>query len=392
MSHRKLMILGVVFPTLAAALFEWSVLSIRDNPPSVQEVVGRIALMFFAASFFTSFMFALIKRHRRDVEHQSRRFEDLFQNSHQGIILIDEGRRVTASNPQAREMLGFSEANPISDLCQLCCLPSGQRCQGACPILERDDGPVFRTNLRRCNGALVGTMMCVSHLPPKGDNGGETVLRFTELSQIESKEQARISRLITRKMLEAREEERRRLARELHDGIGQELYALRLAAQTQQSVDAMAQQLMEEVDNLAKQLWPPVLEKLGLCKALEEAFRPYANVQVACTQDLGSMSLALKAALYRIAQEAVTNALKHAEAGSISVKLDRRDNDIFLLVQDDGKGFSPEQPEADGTLGLASMRERAELAHGVFSVNSQVGRGTEVEVCLPVLRESESVS
>lgn len=374
-------------PTFAAAVFELGLLVLQDNPPSLQEGLGRVALMFFAASVFTTFMFALIRRHRRDVRAEERRFEDLFQNSHQGIILVDEERRITASNPQAQDLLGIDQQCPNSSLCKVCCLPQGQRCRGNCPLLERQDGPVFRTTLRKCNGALVGAMMCVSHLPPKGEGGGETVLRFTELSQLESREQARVSRLITRKMLEAREEERRRLARELHDGIGQELYALRLAAQTDQPVDQMAQQLMDEVDNLAKQLWPPVLDKLGLSKALMEAFRPHRSVRVETVSELPELSVPLRAALYRIAQEAVTNALKHAEADRIDVLLDFRDNEVFLTVKDNGVGFSPADSEGEGTLGLASMRERAELANGVFSISSETGEGTIVEVCLPILKD-----
>ena len=388
MSQRLLIVLGVTIPTMAAAIFELGLLVFRHDPPTLAEAVGRVALMFFAASVFTTFMFALFRRHRLEVEREARRFEELFQSSHQGIMLVDENRNITATNPQAKTLLGIPEQCRGTSLCQVCCLPQGKRCQGNCPLLEREDGPVFRTTLRKCNGALVGAMMCVSHLPQKSDGGGETVLRFTELSELESREQARMSRLITRKMLEAREEERRRLARELHDGIGQELYALRLAARTKQPVDEMAQQLMEEVDNLAKQLWPPVLDKLGLSKALIEAFRPHKNVVVEILAELPDLSVPLKAALYRIAQEAVTNSLKHSDADRIQVLLDRRSNEIFLIVKDNGKGFAPEASEGEGTLGLASMRERAELANGVFSISSEKGKGTTVEVCLPVLREA----
>lgn len=382
------MILGVLVPTAAAALFEWLLLYSREVRPSPEEALGRIALMFLAALFFTAFMFALIRSHRRDVEHQSRRFEDIFQNSRQGLILVDEYRQITASNPYAKALLGITGDVPTRPLCQVCCLPSGEKCRESCPILKRDDTTMFRTNLRKRNGALVGTLMCVSHLPRKGSaKGSETVLRFHELSEVESREQARTSRLITRKMLEAREEERRRLARELHDGIGQELYALRLAAQTKQPVDLMAQQLMEEVDNLAKQLWPPVLDKLGLRKALEEAFRPHSLVKVEFTDELPTLAVPLKAALYRIAQEAVTNSLKHSGATEITVRLDRRDNELFLTVQDNGRGFSPKLHESADTLGLVSMQERAELAHGVFHLNSTVGVGTVIEVCLPLLKD-----
>lgn len=382
------MVLGVILPTFAATLFEVSLLLFRESPPSLEEALGRVALMFLSTTIFTGLMFALITRHRRDVEHQTRKFDDLFRNAHEGILLVDNHRRITASNPQAKDVLGYPEQPPLLSLCRLCCLPSGESCQGNCPLLERGDGegPVFRTTLRKSDGALLSAMMCVSRLP-NGEGAEETVLRFSELSQLESREQARLARLITRKMLEAREEERRRLARDLHDGIGQELYALRLAAQTGQPVDQMATRLMEDVDNLAKQLWPPVLDKLGLPKALEAAFRPHRNVTVKAEGALPDLSVPVKASLYRIAQEAVTNSLKHAAAESIEVSLEQRETEIFLLVKDNGCGFEQEISENDSSLGLASMRERAELADGVLTLRSQPGRGTTVEVCLPLLKE-----
>lgn len=378
MKPRWLMMLGVAVPTAGAALFEVMLLLHNPSPPSPQQVLGRVALMALAATTFSALMLSLVERNRKTLLTQQRKFDDLFESSPDGLILVDSRRCVLASNPQAVAMLGHPQRDV--SLCQMCVLPQGASCQ-QCPLRRKERESHFRTTLRTSTGKLLAVSASLTHLPGEG----ETLLRFSDLTLVESREQARLSRLLALKALEATEEERRRLARELHDGIGQELYALRLAATAGQPVGDMATSLMEEVDRLAKSLWPPVLEKLGLPKALQSAFAPHHNVTLDLPEAFPRLSPSLEGTLYRIAQEAVTNALKHGSPKNVEVAVRQTGAEVVMTVRDDGEGFDEARAEERLSLGLVGMRERAELVKGVCSIISRPGQGTTVEVQLPVV-------
>lgn len=387
MKQRWLMVLGVVVPTAAAALFEGALLVHGSSPTTPQQVVGRVALMAIAATTFSALMLTLVERNRRALREQQRKFDDLFEGSPDGLMLIDGHRRILASNPTAVTLLGYPAQPPLLSLCRLCVLPEGQSCQPDCPLHKNRPDAHFRTTLRTASGKLLAASASLTPLPDQ-----ETLLRFSDLTLVESREQAHLSRLLALKALEATEDERRRLARELHDGVGQELYALRLAARAGQPVDDMASALMEEVDKLAKSLWPPVLEKLGLLRALKAAFASHQNVALVAAEDFPRLSPSLEGTLYRIAQEAVANALKHGSPGTVQVKVRQIGAEVVMRVDDDGAGFDELRAEEKLSLGLVGMRERARLVQGVCSITSRPGEGTTVEVQLPLLvptREGE---
>ena len=380
MRQRWLMVLGVAVPTAAAAVFEVTIMLTSAAPPSAQQVVGRIALMAFAASIFSSFMFALIGRNRRTLKEQQRKFDDLFESSSDGLVLVGADKEILACNPRASAMLGYP-GKPSLSLCSLCVLPANGTCAGDCPVRRGTPESHFRTNLRIHGGELLAVSASLTHLPGEG----ETLLRFSDLTLVESREQARLTRLLAMKALEATEQERRRLARELHDGIGQELYALRLAASAGQPVGEMASNLMEDVDRLAKSLWPPVLEKLGLSKALESTFATHENVSLDLPEEFPRLAASLEGTLFRIAQEAVANALKHGSPKQVCVALRKTPAEVVMTIEDDGEGFDPVQAEERLSLGLVGMRERARLVQGVCTISSRQGEGTTVEVQLPVV-------
>ena len=125
MKQRWLMVLGVAVPTAGAALFEVVLLLHNPSPPSPQLVLGRVALMALAATTFSALMLTLIERNRKTLLTQQRRFEDLFEGSPDGLILIDSKRAILASNPKAVAMLG----DPGDSFCRLCVLSQGATCE-----------------------------------------------------------------------------------------------------------------------------------------------------------------------------------------------------------------------------------------------------------------------
>lgn len=199
------------------------------------------------------------------------------------------------------------------------------------------------------------------------------------------------------------DEERARIARDLHDQLGQEVTALRLVLEQHQAecrvnsqtaiVKALrlVSEIDAEIDSLAWGLRPGVVDNLGLAASLRQLVGRWvdtARVDAECQCDLegGPLSEDAELTVYRVAQEALHNVLKHAHATRVSVISELRDGYVMLIVQDDGVGFdlSDECDAADG-MGLRGMRERAGLVGGTLQVESVRGRGTTVSLQIPIV-------
>lgn len=220
-------------------------------------------------------------------------------------------------------------------------------------------------------------------------------------------------RLLLSRLLSVQEEERRRIARDLHDDLGQQMTALHLKLQAlRQTLEAgsPSRQQLDVIQDFAKRLdhnldlftWelrPAALYHLGLPSALHDYVEVWAkNYGVAAefhatNMPDGRFAADVETNLFRIAQEALNNVYKHAHATSVDVRLLRRDGSVVLTVEDDGRGFEPQGDQPDTGIGLLGMRERAFLLNGSMEIESTVGSGTTVIVTVPeVLGRSESPS
>jgi signal transduction histidine kinase len=211
----------------------------------------------------------------------------------------------------------------------------------------------------------------------------------------------RVARDTVRRVIEAQELERRRLARELHDETGQALTSIllglrgiRAARTTDEAERAEAElrelvvQALQDVRSLAVELRPTALDDFGLVPALErlaETFAERSGISAVVEPNLGSGRLppAAETALYRLVQEALTNVVKHSSATHVSIILTLRDGGVNALVEDDGSGFDPDSV-GDGSLGLVGMRERVALLGGTLRIESFPGRGTTLSAYVPL--------
>jgi signal transduction histidine kinase len=203
------------------------------------------------------------------------------------------------------------------------------------------------------------------------------------------------------KLISAQEEERRRIARELHDGVGQALTSLMVGLKLINQLDdhqtlttktaelrQVASESLDEVRLLSRQLRPSVLDDLGLVAALERYAAEFAGHYPALTVDLHCdlaerLPLPVETTLYRIIQEAMTNAARHSRASTLSVLLTIRQGRVQVIIEDNGCGFDPEKMfRAGDSVGLHSMVERAELLGGTLTIESSE-EGTTVYVEAP---------
>ena len=217
--------------------------------------------------------------------------------------------------------------------------------------------------------------------------------------------QQHIMRLLHR-LVTAQEDERSRIARDLHDQLGQLLTALRLAierhreahhgGQADEEMDralTLARQIDSEVDFLAWELRPAVLDDLGLIAALPRYLSEWSAHHGISTdfQTIGTLPARLpsdaETTLYRVTQEALTNVVKHAHATRVDVVLEGLRDAVTLVIEDDGVGFDSSAGAADKTLtgiGLVGMRERATLINATLQVESAPGKGTTVYLRYPI--------
>jgi signal transduction histidine kinase len=211
---------------------------------------------------------------------------------------------------------------------------------------------------------------------------------------------ARVAANALRRVLEAQELERRRLARELHDQTGQELTSVLLGLKAVEEAKSDAERAealagvheqvlgtLHDVRRIAVELRPKALDDFGLVAALER-LRDTFSEQTGMRVDLESrirdrLPTEVETALYRIVQEALTNVVKHAQATAVSIVLARKDGVVTAVIEDDGRGFSP-GGTLDG-LGLLGMGERLALLGGKLKIESSHGAGTTIVAELPLL-------
>jgi signal transduction histidine kinase len=203
---------------------------------------------------------------------------------------------------------------------------------------------------------------------------------------------------LTRKLETAKEEERRRVARELHDDLGQELTVLKLglkAGKTTPFSDPVriVDGLIVKVRELSRALRPALLDEVGLAPALGAYLEEQSSIS-GVAMDLEArdfdrrLSGDLEITCFRLVQEAVTNALRHAEPKRLLIRIERANGAVHLRIEDDGRGFAG--PEAlaraadEGHVGVVGMRERARALGGTFRIHSESGRGTTIEVEIPL--------
>jgi signal transduction histidine kinase len=205
---------------------------------------------------------------------------------------------------------------------------------------------------------------------------------------------------LSRRMIWAHEEERTRLARELHDDVSQRLAVLainlgraELAAPQGEPAEAMRAvreglvRLSDDVHSLAYQLHPSILEELGLAEALrtegERRRRQGLHVRVHLDPLPAALADDVALCLFRVTQEALNNVTRHADAKVATVRLRQADGGLLLAVSDNGAGFDPADQDKRGRLGLVSMRERARLVDGTLDIESAPGKGTTVIAWVP---------
>lgn len=322
-----------------------------------------------------------------------------------GIIAVDGSQRIVIYNPAAERIFGWTAAEIMGQpLARL--VPQPQR--GAHEALVRQFGRSGKPSRRMGEGRVVSALRkngqefpidaSISHVQTE-DGELYTVMVRDVTERVQAREE--LAQMAAEASM-VREQEQARIARELHDDLAQSLAALKMdlsslaeeVAPMPDDLRGRVKRMTEMVDasvtatrRIAADLRPRVLDDLGLSAAIEWLANAFTNrTGVPCSVDLeGDLDLPEPYATgcFRIVQESLTNAAKHARAHHVAVRAALGASELVLQVVDDGVGFDTTQPRKQMSLGLAGLRERAHLLKGEVQVTSHPGQGTRVEVRIP---------
>ncbi|ASS74129.1 histidine kinase [Tumebacillus algifaecis] len=331
--------------------------------------------------------------------------ESLFQNVSDGILVIDKDGAIIAANHAFEALSGYSTEELIHNLnlCQVCIGMATCSEDMTCVecFAKRQKMPSFEMFVRTKNGAQIPVAASSTRLPT--DGLGALVLILRDITEQQRMERERHQRQLTNYVIQAQEEERKRISRDLHDGIGQALYSilvgLRVVNQLPlepaykehlDEVQKLTSRTLEEVKSLSVELRPSALDDLGLVPAVrsylkrfEETFGIETTLTVVGQRR--RYATTVETALYRILQEAMTNSAKYADTDQLAITLTDQDDQIEICIEDSGVGFDPEHLRIKGTgLGLFGMRERASLLGGTVKIDSAPGAGTRIGVTIPL--------
>src|SRR5689334_1444392 len=335
------------------------------------------------------------------------RYRELFENARDAMYVHDLSGTYTSINHAAEKLTGysreeivghnFSEFVPAEHIKQVR--------ERFCNKLAQHGETTYETEVIAKDGRRVPVEVSSRAIY---ENGVIVGVQGTARDITERKQAQDALQMFSRQLIEAQEDERRRIARELHDQIGQvltavkmNLHAVQLVCDTKEA-GAHIKDNVEAVDealrlvrDLSVDLRPPLLDDLGLVTALEwyvdryaKRTRVAAEVLIDLKDPNERFSREVETACFRIAQEALTNVARHARANSVWLRLRKKSNVLYLLVKDDGVGFDPQAlrkraPRA-ATLGLLGMQERAHAAGGHVEIISAISKGTEIRLELPL--------
>ena len=370
---------------------------------------------------FTVILRDVTERRRAEdlLAHSEARLRSILDSAMDAIITVDESQHIVLFNAAAESVFGCPRDQALgAPLAWF--IPERFR-SGHAAHLRRfgETGTSSRrmgaqrivTGLRR-NGEEFPIDASISHVSQNGERFYTVILRdVTE--RVRAEEALHRSKEELRELASAansvREQEKSRIARELHDELAQALTALkmdvswvreRLPAEQLaigEKLSAMQQMLDSTVAatrRISADLRPLMLDDLGLMPAAEWLVQNFRQrTGIACELALGVPELELRdphaTAVFRILQESLTNIARHAQASLVEVTVDVEDGAVALTVHDNGRGFVPEESRKPNSFGLMGLRERAYLLGGEVRIDSGRGRGTTVEVRIPIAEPAE---
>ncbi|WP_370627148.1 sensor histidine kinase [Psychrobacillus sp. INOP01] len=333
----------------------------------------------------------------------------MYENSSEGFFFFNKDNKLLHLNPIAKEILDTDAINAMLEgqersLCQTCKgytntteLVSCENCYFTNPEQDFSSFQVYLDTKDK------GVLPYVASFHTIDSEKGTKVLILRNLTKLLETRELLFKNTTIKQIIKAQEDERKRISRELHDSVAQEILSslvdLRVmkylkspedVSQKVQHIEASLTRLLDEIRNLSVELRPSSLDDLGIEAALRSHFKwiekNYGLIVHYTSEIKGKRFLSeIETVVYRICQESILNALKYADVDEVMVELYEKDDNLMLRIVDEGIGFDTTKRVIKGTgLGLFGMKERAELVGGKLSIMSSKDKGTEVLLYIPL--------
>lgn len=308
-------------------------------------------------------------------------------------------------NPSAITLTGWKVGDHVP-YCTYCQSRQVKADEERCYLIAKQEVPYFHSKMPTYHGRNIEVEMSTALIFEDGESEDQEILLVLRDQESKRKEEeARLSKLMIQKLIEAQEKEHQRLAQELHDGVGQSLFSISLA------LDAIEAHLREprlieyfheikqeldrvtaDIKQYSYQLRPQSLDQLGLVPTVEGLLKswkitiPTIQFQLVTNIDFRLPAL-VEINVYRVIQEALHNIGKYAKASFVEINLVHNTNNIYLSIKDNGLGFDLKQ--VGDSLGLKHMEERIHQLNGKLTVSSIPGKGTEINTSFPLERDED---
>lgn len=357
------------------------------------------------------------KRAEEGLRKSEDRYRSMFEHAVEGIFQTTLDGKYVAVNPALAHMYGYDSPEDmiatITDIASQLYVDPGRRDEFICLMQEQEELTGFEALVYRKDGSVIWISENVRAVrDPSGVLVGYEgrVEDITERKRGEERLRSTLEevRMLSGRLATVQEEERTRIARELHDELGVGLTCLKIdlsrlttivgddigdaaRAKLDDKVRSMVEQVdgtIASVQRLVTQLRPALLDDLGLVAAIEWQCRDFQKrTGIPCTCVTSADDIAMESerarALFRICQEALMNTARHAQATAVTVKLESRNDFLQLVVADNGVGIPDTKASDRRSLGLLGMRERAALFGGEITIQGHPEKGTTVTTCLP---------
>jgi PAS domain S-box-containing protein len=351
-----------------------------------------------------------------DQVHTGSFLKDALDSTASGIIITDNEGTIQYANPaflkifkydKPEEIIGQNAAglfvsDSIKEFADVRCIVEAGEGQTGEAVAEYQDGTrcwveVLFSEATDKQGRIIGKMA--------------SFVDISKRKQVEKKlrESEEKLRLLSRKIVEAQENERKLVAKELHDSVGGNLAAVKFALEEKlndmdgvppsetislEKIVANIKDTITEVRRISNHLMPPMIEDLGViatirayCRGQEDYYQN-TRITTQLNADEDSISDLLKITIFRVIQEAINNAFTHGQADKVHLSLVETEDRIELCVTDNGRGFDeeniPSNPNSISGLGLKGMVDRAEICNGTCEISSEIGKGTQIKLTLPL--------
>lgn len=333
--------------------------------------------------------------------HQIDYFKEIYEHIQDGIIVMKESREIIMMNPAAKKLTGWNVGEYVP-YCSFCMTRNSRVEKPSCYLIANQEVPSFLSQMPTYHGKNIDVEMSTAVIYENEETGeNEYLLVLRDYGVMQQAGEAALNKKMIQALIDAKESEHKRLAQELHDGVGQSLYSVSVALEAIenyvknndkllnyiQEVRMELKKVMSDVHTYSHNLRPQSLDQLGLKAALENLIEKTQKMAPDLIIDLTTQGLdrcdpAIEINLYRIAQEALHNVVKYAKASCVKIFLLKNNTHVHMKIEDDGIGFDRKLIKNEG-LGLKHIEERVDLLNGKCTIQSEINKGTLIDIIVP---------